>query len=107
MRLSHMMALIDLNHIQSYQPPTKASLPRERIPKAFNANVPAVVREGKPSKVPGSSNGWGQRPWCDDAIEFIDMTDSPPRKHFAPFRDPLPDLQEPEADIRGFSVVLG
>ena len=52
-------------------------------------------------------HGWGQKLWCDDAIEFIDMTDSPPRKHFAPFRDPFPDLQEPEADIRGFSVVLG
>lgn len=101
------MASVDLNYIQFYQPPTKASLPRERVPKASNANAPAVVGEGKPSKAPGPSNGWDQRLWCDDAIEFVDMTDSPPREHFRHFRESVPDLRETEADARGkFSVVL-
>ena len=95
------MALVDLNHIQFYQPSTKASLPCERILKASNANATAVVREGKSSKVSGPNNGWGQRPWCDDTIEFIDMTDSPPREHFSPSREPLPGLQETEAHARG------
>lgn len=89
LRLSHMMASIDLNYIQFYQPPAKASLPRERIPEASNATAPAVVNKGKSSKVPESSNGWDQSLWCGDTIEFVDMTGSPPREDFSP------------ADIRG------
>ena len=95
-----MMASVDLNYIQFYQPPTKASLPRKRILKASNATAAAVVGDGKPSKVPGPSNGWDQSLWCDDTIEFINMTDSPPREHFSPSREPLLDLQETEADAR-------
>ena len=89
-----MMALVDLNHIQFYQPSTKARLRCERISNASNAYASVDVREGKTSKVSGSSDGWDQRPWSDDAIEFIELIDSPSREHFSPFRKPLPDFQE-------------
>lgn len=52
------MPLADSNSIQFYQPPTKASLSRERVLKALNANGPLVVGEGKPPKAPGPSSGW-------------------------------------------------
>lgn len=52
------MPLADLNSIQFYQLPTKASLCREIVLKALNANGPLLVREGKLPKAPGPSSEW-------------------------------------------------
>ena len=49
------MASADLNFVQFYQPPTKASLTREKVPKASNAIAPTVLGEGKPPKAPRPS----------------------------------------------------
>lgn len=51
-------------------------------------------------------HGWGQKLWCDDAIEFIDMTDSPPRKHFAPFRDHCQIFKNLKQTSEGFRSFL-
>lgn len=99
LRLSHTMALADLNSIQFYQPPTKASLSGERVLKASNAKGPLVVGEEKPPKAPGPSSGWNAL-WGGDPIEFLDMADPPRREHLSPFRE-LADLKDTEADIVG------
>ena len=72
------MALADLNSIQFYQPPAEASLPRERVPKASNANGPTVVGRGEFPKAPGPSDGWSAL-WGDDLIEFINKPGNPDR----------------------------
>lgn len=95
------MTSVDLNYIQFYQSSIKTSLPRERVSKAFNANVSVVVEERKPFKVSEPSNEWDQRLWCDDAIEFVNMIDSPRREQFRHFRESVSDLREIEADARG------
>ena len=99
------MALADLDSIQFYQPPTKASLPHERVPKALNATGPPVVGEWKPPKALGPSDGWSAL-WDDEAIEFIDITDSPPREHLSPFRESAPELKDTEADARGKVLII-
>ncbi len=101
LRLSHTMVSADLNFIQFYQPPTKAGLPREKVPKASNAIAPTVLREGKPPKAPRPSSGWNGGLWSDDPIEFINMIDSPPTEHLSPFHEPAPDLKDTEADAGG------
>ena len=99
------MALADLNSIQFYQPPTKASLPHERVPKALNDTGPPVVRKGKPPKALRPSDAWSAL-WGDDAIEFMDMTDSPPRDLLSPFRGSAPDSKDTEADIGGKDAII-
>ncbi len=94
------MALTDLNFIQFYQPPTKASLPHERVPKALKATGPPFIREGKLRKALRPSDGWSAL-WGNDAIEFVDMTDSPPREHPRPLCESAPDPKDTEADIGG------
>lgn len=105
LRLSHIMALADLNSIQFYQPPTKTSLPHERVPKALKATGPPVIKEGKPPKALRPSDGWSAL-WGDDAIDFIDMTDSPTREHPRPLCELAPDPKDTEADIGGKDAVI-
>lgn len=50
------MASADLNLIQFYQTPTKASLTCEKVLKALNAIAPTVLREGKSPKTPRPSS---------------------------------------------------
>ncbi len=104
--LSPTMALADMNSIQFYQPPTKASLPRERVSQALNFNVPTVLGDGKPPKAPGPSSGWRRRLCGDNPIEFIDMTDSLLREQFSPFREPAPDHKGTEGDVEGRLSVI-
>ncbi|KAL9607035.1 MAG: hypothetical protein Q9167_008011 [Letrouitia subvulpina] len=94
------MALVDLNSIQFYQPPVKASLLRETVPKASDAVGSSVVGKRKPSKAPGPSGRWSATPWDDNPIEFIDMTDSPARGNSSQFCELTPDLREIEVDAR-------
>ena len=90
------MAFADLDSIQFYQPPTKASLPHERVPKALNIDGP-VVDAQKPPKALGPDDGWSAL-WGD---EFIDITDSPPRENLSPFRELVPNPKDTEADAQG------
>lgn len=80
-------------------------MPHERVPKALKATSPPVVGEGKPPKALGPSDGWSAL-WGDDAIEFIDMTNSPPREHLSPFRESAPDPKDTEVDIGGKDVII-
>ncbi len=98
------MALVDLNSIQFYQPPTKVSLPHERVPKALNASGSPVVGEGKP-KALGPSDRWSILRG-DDAIEFTDMTDCPPREHPSPFCESAPDPKDTEVDAGGKVLIM-
>ena len=98
------MALVNLDFVQFYRPPIKASLPCERVPKASIASiaeVPIVGGEENLSKASAPSGGWNGRLWGDDPIEFIDMTNTSPREHFSPSSKPAPDFKDTEADAEG------
>lgn len=96
------MALADLNSIQFYQPLTKASLPHERVLKVLKATAPSVLERGNLLRL------WDQvMALCgDNAIEFIDTTDSQLREHSSLFCEPAPALKKTEADIRGRDAII-
>ena len=104
--LSCLSLTMALNFIQFYQLSIKASLPRERVSQALNFNVPTVLENGKPFKAPGPSSGWRGRLCGDNSIEFIDMTDSPLREQFSPFRESASDHKGIEADVGGRLSVI-
>ena len=69
--------------------------------QALNTSGPTVVGKGTPSKTPESSDEWSENRQNQDLIQILGIMGSPGREPRSPFRDPVVDPKDVEADAGG------